>query len=110
MDRARRRPQLLGTTAVTVSAFERIDPATLPEGTNLYGRVYSGGEALEGVPVSDGLNVVTSDAQGVWSMVSDRASDVMFVTLPRGYEAAADGPVRSSTTCSTPAATATTSH
>ena len=65
----------------------------LPEGTNLYGRVYSGGEALEGVPVSDGLNVVTSDAQGVWSMVSDRASDVVFVTLPRGYEAAADGPV-----------------
>lgn len=85
--------QLLGTTAVTVSAFERIDPATLPEGANLYGRVYSGGEALEGVPVSDGLNVVTSDAQGVWSMVSDRASDVVFVTLPRGYEAAADGPV-----------------
>ena len=85
--------QLLGATAVTVSAFERIDPATLPEGTNLYGRVYSGGEALEGVPVSDGLNVVTSDAQGVWSMVSDRASDVVFVTLPRGYEAAADGPV-----------------
>ena len=85
--------QLLGTTDITVSPFERIDPATLPEGTNLYGRVYSGGEALAGVVVSDGLQVVKSDAQGVWSMVSDRASDVVFVTLPRGYEAAADGPV-----------------
>lgn len=85
--------QLLGTTDITVSPFESIDPATLPEGTNLYGRVYSGAKALEGVPVSDGLKVVKSDAQGVWSMVSDRASDVVFVTLPRGYEAAADGPV-----------------
>ena len=85
--------QSLGVTAVTVSAFDRIDPATLPEGTNLYGRVYSGSEALAGVAVSDGLQVVKSDAQGIWSMVSDRASDVVFVTLPRGYEAAADGPV-----------------
>lgn len=85
--------QLLGTTAVTVSPFDRIDPATLPEGTNLYGRVYAGSEALAGVAVSDGLQVVKSDAQGVWSIVSDRASEVVFVTLPRGYEATADGPV-----------------
>ena len=85
--------QLLGTTDITVSPFDRIDPATLPEGTNLYGRVYSDGEALAGVCVSDGLQVVKSDAQGVWSMVSDCASEVVFVTLPRGYEAAADGPV-----------------
>lgn len=85
--------QLLGTTAVTVSPFGRIDPATLPEGTNLYGRVYAGSEALAGVAVSDGLQVVKSDAQGVWSIVSDRASEVVFVTLPRGYEATADGPV-----------------
>ncbi len=85
--------QLLGTTDIIVSAFDRIDPATLPEGTNLYGRVYSGAKALAGVSVSDGLKVVKSDAQGVWAMVSDRASDVVFVTLPRGYEAAADGPI-----------------
>lgn len=85
--------QLLGTTAVTVSPFDRIDPATLPEGTNLYGRVYAGSEALAGVAVSDGLQVVKSDAQGIWSIVSDRVSEVVFVTLPRGYEATADGPV-----------------
>lgn len=85
--------QLLGTTELTVSAFERIDPAALPEGTNLYGRVYAGGEALAGVVVSDGLKVVKSDAQGVWSIASDRASEVVFVSLPRGYEAPADGPV-----------------
>lgn len=85
--------QLLGTTDITVSTFERIDPTTLPEGTNLYGRVYSSGEALAEVCVSDGLQVVKTDAQGVWSMISDRASDVVFVTLPRGYEAVADGPV-----------------
>ncbi len=85
--------QLLGTTDIAVSPFDRIDPAALPEGTNLYGRVYSGGEALAGVCVSDGLRVVKSDAQGIWSMVSDRASEVVFVTLPRGYEAVADGPV-----------------
>lgn len=85
--------QLLGTTQLTVSAFERIDPASLPEGTNLYGRVYADGEALAGVAVSDGLKVVKSDAQGVWSIASDRASEVVFVSLPRGYEAPADGPV-----------------
>ena len=85
--------QLIGTTEFTVSPFDRIDPTTLPEGTNLYGRIYSGGEALEGVVVSDGLSVVKSDAQGVWSMNSDRVSEVVFVTLPRGYEAVAEGPV-----------------
>lgn len=85
--------QSIGTTEFTVSPFERIDPATLPEGTTLYGRVHAGGEALAGVVVSDGLRVVKSDAQGVWSIASDRASEVVFVSLPRGYEAAADGPV-----------------
>lgn len=85
--------QLLGTTQLTVSPFERIDPASLPEGTNLYGRVYAGSDPLEGVVVSDGLKVVKTNAEGVWSIASDRASGTVFVSLPRGYEAAAEGPV-----------------
>ncbi|WP_295937984.1 calcineurin-like phosphoesterase family protein [uncultured Alistipes sp.] len=85
--------QLLGMPLFTVSAFDRIDPQTLPDGTNLYGRVYCASEALADICVSDGLQIVRTNADGIWSMVSDRALETVFVTLPGGYEIAADGPV-----------------
>ena len=78
--------QPLGKTEFRVSTFDRIDVSTLPEGTNLYGRVYCGDKALENVVVSDGLQVVKTDARGVWSMISDLESDLVFVSLPQGYE------------------------
>ncbi len=83
--------QLLGTTILTVSPFPWIDPASLPEGTNAYGRVYSGSEALAGVYVSDGVQIVRTDAQGVYSMTSERYNGTLFVSVPSGYEAPADG-------------------
>lgn len=82
--------QLLGTTSLTVSAFPFIDPAELPEGTNAYGRVYCGAEPLAGVYVSDGAEVVETDAQGVYTMKSARYDGTLFVSLPSGYEAPAE--------------------
>lgn len=83
--------QLLGTTRITVTPFEAIDPQELPEGTNAYGRVYCGERPLEGVAVSDGAEIVRTDERGIYAMTSERAEGTLFVSLPAGYEAPAAG-------------------
>lgn len=83
--------QELGTTLLTLTAFPAIDPASLPEGTNAYGRVYCGDRPLEGVAVSDGVEIVRTDAAGVYAMTSARENGTLFVSLPRGYEAPVEG-------------------
>lgn len=79
--------QELGTTTLTVTPFAAIDPASLPEGTNAFGRVYCGERALANVCVSDGSQIVRTDAAGVYAMQSDRKEGTLFVSLPAGYEA-----------------------
>lgn len=43
------------------------------------------GNAVAGVVVSDGLNVVTTDAKGRWEMDADKDSRFVFVSTPAGY-------------------------
>lgn len=85
--------QELGETTLSVTPFEAIDPASLPEGTNAYGRVYSSETALAGVYVSDGTQIVRTDDAGVYAMRSDRSNGTLFVSLPSGYEAPVSGAV-----------------
>lgn len=83
--------QELGTTQLAFTAFPAIDPTVLPEGTNAYGRVYCGDRPLEGVAVSDGVEIVRTDAAGVYAMNSLRENGTLFVSLPAGYEAPVEG-------------------
>ncbi len=53
---------------------------------NIYGRVYCGQQTLAGVTVSDGVEVVQTDANGVYRINSDKKYGNIFVTAPNGYK------------------------
>ena len=66
----------MGRTAAQPSA-----PATLT------GRVTGDGVPLSGVYVSDGVQIVATDADGYYGMASDKARGTVFVITPSGYVA-----------------------
>ena len=66
----------MGRTAAQPSA-----PATLT------GRVTGDGVPLSGVYVSDGVQIVATDADGYYGMASDKAQGTVFVITPSGYVA-----------------------
>ena len=53
---------------------------------NVSGTVTCGGRGIEGVAVSDGHQIVLTDADGHYSMHSDKKKGYVFYTLPRGYD------------------------
>lgn len=69
-----------------------INPAA---GTTVFGRVTCKGFGVEGVTVSDGYKVTTTNSEGVYELASDKASSkshgYVFISVPSGYEAAQDG-------------------
>ncbi|MGM9735258.1 MAG: calcineurin-like phosphoesterase C-terminal domain-containing protein [Candidatus Cryptobacteroides sp.] len=61
------------------------------QGCTVYGRITCKGEPLQGVVVSDGIEVVSTDADGVYQMKSGKKYGYVFVSVPSGYETAAEG-------------------
>ena len=59
-----------------------IDPGT---GVNLYGAVTCDGVGIPDVLVSDGDEIVKTDAQGVYQIKSDKRWKYVFVIIPSGY-------------------------
>ena len=53
---------------------------------NVSGRITCDGEGVAGVPVSDGYEVVVTDANGHYAMTSAKKNGYIFYTLPGGYE------------------------
>ena len=53
---------------------------------NLSGRITCDGHGVADVAVSDGNIVVLTDANGYYTMTSDKANGYVFYTLPGGYE------------------------
>lgn len=51
------------------------------------GRVTSQGRPVAGVKVSDGRQIVLTDARGRYRLQSDKADSVVFITTPSGYTA-----------------------
>ena len=49
------------------------------------------GEGIEGVVVSDGIEVVTTDENGIYRLNSSKKHGYVFVSVPSGYEPLADG-------------------
>ena len=63
---------LLGTTAWAAN--------------NVSGTITCDGHGIAGVPVSDGYEVVLTDAHGFYTMSSSKLNGYVFYTLPGGYE------------------------
>ena len=59
----------------------------------IYGQVSVGEEPLAGVVISDGVEVVTTNAEGIYQMKSAKKYGYVFMSIPSGYEAPSDGVV-----------------
>ena len=66
----------------------------LLQGGVVKGRVSSDGRPVAGVQVSDGRQIVLTDARGRYSMKTDKADSIVFITTPSGYIAEPIDPVR----------------
>lgn len=64
---------------------------TEKEGYNVYGLVSCEGVGVPGVVVSDGIDVVVTDENGLYYMKSQEYNRLVFMSVPSGYEAAAEG-------------------
>lgn len=51
-----------------------------------YGKVVSESKGIVHVPVTDGTQIVLTDRQGRYSMLSTSAAEYIYITLPDGYE------------------------
>ena len=81
----------MGDTRIVVS--DGVEPA---EGSTVYGRVYCDDKPLKGVVISDGVEVVATDADGVYQMKSKKKYGYVFISIPSGYEVATEGVIPSS--------------
>lgn len=77
----------VGTTTLTILNDVEVDP----EGANVYGRVACGGQGIPDVVVSDGIEVITTDKDGIYRMNSSKELGVVFISIPSGYEVPASG-------------------
>ena len=70
--------------------------ASLPAAATYHGRVYvdknkngifdKGEKVLKDIKVSDGLNVVKTDANGMFTLPGHKRERFIFITLPSGYK------------------------
>ncbi len=60
-------------------------------GNNVYGVVHCDGEGLADVVVSDGVEVVKTDKDGVYQFKSAKKWGYVFVSIPKGYEVVSEG-------------------
>lgn len=61
------------------------------KGNNVYGVVSCGGKGIADVVVSDGFEVVKTDADGVYQFKSNKTHGYVFISVPSGYEALSEG-------------------
>lgn len=61
------------------------------EGFNVYGFISCDGVGVPGVVVSDGIEVTTTDEDGLYYLKSNEYNKVVFMSVPSGYETVTDG-------------------
>ncbi len=64
---------------------------TPDEGTTVYGIVKSEEGGLKGVVVSDGVEVTTTDENGIYQLKSAKKRNYVFISVPGNYEAPSSG-------------------
>ena len=82
------RKKLVGKTYLSITG--ELDFA-LDESTTLYGVVSAADGPVEGVVVSDGVEVTTTNAEGVYQLASDKTMGYVFLSVPSGYEVPSEG-------------------
>ena len=85
--------KLMGSMAVTIdTSADTSDIKVEPEpGNNVYGVVVCGKKRLKDVVVSDGVEVVRTDENGIYQMKSSKKHKYVFISIPSGYEVQSDG-------------------
>ena len=78
----------IGGTSVRVEVKYDI-PAQA--GMTVVGKVHCNGTGIAGVEVSDGMEVVQTDKNGIYYLPSQKKYRNVFISLPSGYEIACDG-------------------
>lgn len=63
----------------------------LETGVTVYGYVNCAGKPVADVVISDGVEVVKTDATGLYQMKSEKKYGYVFVSVPGGYETETDG-------------------
>ena len=58
---------------------------------NVFGKVTCNGNGVKDVLVSDGIDIVKTDANGNYRLQSDKKWKMVFMTIPSGYEAPLEG-------------------
>ncbi|MGE5350409.1 MAG: calcineurin-like phosphoesterase C-terminal domain-containing protein [Actinomycetota bacterium] len=77
---------VLGTVTINVVADTSIPDKP---GMTVKGVVYSDGEGVPGVVVSDGVEVTVTDSKGIYYLPSSKQNGFVFISLPGNYEIAA---------------------
>lgn len=56
------------------------------DGMSVKGLVYCDGKGVEGVVVSDGFEVTTTDSKGIYYLPSQKKNGYVFISVPANYE------------------------
>ena len=75
---------------IYLSVGEKLN-ITIDAGTTIYGRVSSEDGGIKGVVVSDGVEVVETDGNGIYQLKSDKKWGYVFISIPSGYEVPSEG-------------------
>ena len=79
------------TVTITYKSENENKEIELNDGNNVYGIVSCGTEGIPGVVVSDGVEVVQTDKDGVYQFKSKKKHKYVFISVPSGYEAMSEG-------------------
>ncbi len=66
-------------------------PDGIDESTTVYGTVSCGDSGIPGVAVSDGYEIVLTDADGMYQLKSQKKNGYVFISVPSGYDVPCDG-------------------
>jgi hypothetical protein len=79
-----------GDATMTIGSMSiyRVFRGDIPakEGMNVNGVVHCNGMAVPGVVVSDGVNVTTTDEDGIYYLSSNKKTGYVFISMPSGYK------------------------
>src|SRR6185312_13123867 len=77
---------LLALPSAVVHANRAIRPGPVNlNAITLKGKVQSNGKGVAGVAVTDGINIVLTDKNGQYELLSNGTAEFVYITVPAGY-------------------------
>lgn len=80
----------LGSTKISLKESTDDELVRPGAGSTIYGKVQCNGKGIEGVAVSDGIEVTVTDKNGVYQLVSQKKNGYVFISVPSGYNVPTD--------------------